>query len=113
MLLGSVISALSKDHDPSLLNSYAHVHALLLRADARLDMVPPNVDGALDDARMASQIAPTEGKVWRILANAEEAGGNVEQAIGALKEWKRVDPLFATKARKEVERLAPLLSSGS
>eukprot|EP00571_Detonula_confervacea_P012329 CAMPEP_0172300916 /NCGR_PEP_ID=MMETSP1058-20130122/2915_1 /TAXON_ID=83371 /ORGANISM="Detonula confervacea, Strain CCMP 353" /LENGTH=256 /DNA_ID=CAMNT_0013010863 /DNA_START=54 /DNA_END=824 /DNA_ORIENTATION=- len=107
-ILSSAISALSKDEDPTLLNSFAHAHALYLRADARLEMAPPNIDGAIADAKLASEIAPTERKVWRVLASAEEVGGNIKEAIDAIREGARIDPSFSTKAKKEIERLANL-----
>jgi len=75
-----------------------------------LELTPtPNIDGAIADATLASQMVPTERKVWRVLASAQEAGGNVEDAMEAVREWARVDPSFSTKAKKECERLAGLL----
>jgi hypothetical protein len=103
-ILTSVISDLTKG-DPVLMNSFAHAHALFLRADARLDMSPANIAGAIEDARLASRIAPSERKVWRILANAHEAKGDIVEAVNAVRQWGVVDPSFATKAKKEIERL--------
>lgn len=105
-LLNSAIEALSKDNDPILLNSFAIAHALYLRADTRLES--SNIEGAIADATTASQIAPNEGKVWRVLACANEAGGRIKDAIDALSRMAKVDPSYATKARKEIERLRGL-----
>lgn len=106
-ILSSVI-LLSKG-DPTLLNSFAHAHALFLRASARLDMNPPNIEGAIEDARLATELAPTESKGWRALAYAQEASGNVQGAIDAFREWAGVDVSFSTKSKKEIERLSCLL----
>ncbi len=130
-ILSSVISDLSKG-DPEMINSFAHAHALLLRADLRLDKcrrhrnerelhvgeVPLDhahaayteiVEGAIDDASLASQLTPSERKVWRILASAHEANGNIVEAINAVRKLGIVDPSFATKAKKEIERLRRFL----
>jgi len=104
-LLSSAVSAVTNDEDPTLVSSFAHAHALFLRADARLELNPPNIDGAIADAKLASQISPSEGKAWRVLASAYEAGGNIKDAIAAIEEMARVDPAFSTKAKKECERL--------
>lgn len=90
-------------------NSFAHAHALFLRADARLDKDPPNIEGAIEDAKLATEIAPTESKGWRALAYAQEASGNVQGAIDAFREWASVDVSFSTKSKKEIERLSRLL----
>jgi len=108
-LLTSAIAQVTKDNNPLLLQSYAHAHALYLRADVRLEMTPPDVKGAIDDAQLAVQIIPYEMKAWRVLASAEEAGGNLEAAIIAVKQWSKVDPSFSTKAKKEIERLMSTL----
>lgn len=98
-LITSVIQDLSKDSS----ESFAMFHALTIRADARLDA--NNVDGAIDDATLASKIFPSEGKAWRILAMAEERRGSIDSAIMAFSELARADPSFATKAKREIERL--------
>ena len=103
-LMTSVITDLSKNSNSALLISYAMFHALIIRADARLDT--NNIDGAIEDARLASKILPSEGKVWRILAHAEEQKGSFDSAIVALRELAKADPSFATKAKKEIERLS-------
>jgi (2Fe-2S) ferredoxin len=102
-LITSVIQDLSKDSDPVLMTSFAMFHALTFRADARLDA--NNVDGAIDDATLASKIFPLEGKAWIILAMAEERRGSIDSAIMAFSELARADPSFATKAKREIERL--------
>lgn len=104
-LLTSAITQLTKEDNPLLSNSYAYGHALYLRADARLEKSPMDTKGAINDARLAVQIVPKEIKAWRVLASAEEAGGNTEAAISAIHQWIKVDPSFATKAKKEIERL--------
>lgn len=108
-LLTSAISAVTDGEYETLLHSFAHAHALLLRADARLDLSPPNNDGAIADATRSSQISPAERKVWRVLESAHEAEGNVPEAIAAVREMARVDPAFATKAKRECARLEGLL----
>jgi hypothetical protein len=107
-ILSSVIADLSKE-DSSLVNSFARARALFLRADARLDMSPKNIAGAIDDATLASKLAPSERKVWRVLSNAHEANGNIAEAINAVRNLGVVDPSFATKAKKEIERLQRLM----
>jgi hypothetical protein len=107
-ILNSVISDLSTG-DPVLINSFAHAHALFLRADSRLDMLPANVEGAIDDATLASQLAPSERKVWLVLASAHEANGNIVEAINAVRQLGIVNPSFATKSKIEIERLRSLM----
>lgn len=107
--LTEAISAVTKDEDQSLLTSFAHAHALSLRADARLDMSPPNIEGAIADAKHATQLAPSERKVWRVLASAYEAAGSINDAINAVRELLKVDPHFSTKAKNEIDRLASLM----
>ena len=99
-LLNSAIEALSKDNDPILQNSFARAHALYLRADTRLET--SNIEGAVADATTASQVAPNEGKVWRVLACSLEADGRIKDAIDALKNMAKVDPSYSTKARNEI-----------
>ncbi|KAL9180286.1 hypothetical protein ACHAXT_008256 [Thalassiosira profunda] len=102
-LLTNAIKAVSDDR---LQSSFAHAHALFLRADAQLDLSPPDIDGAVADAELACKITPREGKAWRVLASAHEASGNFKAAIDALRECARADPSFSTKAKNEIERLA-------
>ncbi len=71
-----------------MINSFAHPHAFVLRADTRLDMLPANVEGAVDDATLASQLTPLERNVWLVLASAHEANGNIAEAINAVKNWE-------------------------
>lgn len=108
-LLTSAITQLTKDDNPILTKSYAHGHALYLRADIRLEKSPPDVERALIDARLAIQIIPSEIKAWRVVASAEEAAGNLEGAITAVKEWSKVDHSFSTKANREIERLLSMM----
>jgi (2Fe-2S) ferredoxin len=103
-LMTSVITDLSKNSNPALMTSFAMFHALTKRADARLET--NNIDGAVEDAKLAAKIYPSEGKVWRILASAEEQRGSLDSAIVALTELARADPSFATKAKNEIERLS-------
>ena len=104
-LLTSAITQLTKDENHVLSRSYAHGHALYLRADIRLDKTQPDVEGALNDSRLAVQFVPKEIKAWRVLASAEEAAGNLDAAILAVRKWIEVDHSFATKANCEIERL--------
>lgn len=107
-ILSSAINVLSKDKDPTLLDSFAHAHALMARSDARLEMSPQNTEGAVKDAKLACEIAPTDRKVWRVLGRAVEASGNIKEAIDAVREGARIDPAFSTKAKIEIKRLASL-----
>lgn len=91
--------------DPALNNSSVHAHALYLRADARLALSPPEIDGSIADALLATQLRPNERKGWRALANAYEADGNAKGAIEAIANIAKVDPSFSTKAKNEIERL--------
>lgn len=107
--LSSAIETLTTPNDPTLLNSFCRAHALFLRADVRLEMGTPDVSGAVDDARLASQIAPGERRVWRVLASAYEADGKIKDAIEAFRTLARVDTSFASKAKNEIARLSVLL----
>lgn len=126
-LLTSAISAITKDDDPALVNSFAHAHALYLRADARLDLLAssssttqttitttttPNNNilyGAVNDAKKSTRIHPTEGRAWQTLSRVQEANGNIQEAMDAVEEWARLNPSFGTKAKREMERLVGLL----
>ena len=102
-LLTSVVDALSSD--PILALSSANARALMLRADARLECMPPKVDGAVEDSRRATVLDPAYGKAWRVLADAEEKAGNMEGAISAVRRWGEAEPDLIQKARREIERL--------
>ena len=104
-LLNSAISQLTKDSNPLLSKSYAHGHALYLRSDVRLEKSPPDIHGAIQDAKMAVSIVPKEIKAWRVLASAHEADDDIEEAIRVVREWKSIDSSFGTKAMREIERL--------
>ena len=99
-----VIDNLSSNGDYS--SSRALSHALTIRADARLDIFPPNVGGGLEDSLQATAIDPLNGRAWRVLADAEEAVGDIKSAIEATLRWGEADPSFATKAKNEVDRLS-------
>ena len=103
-LVTPVIESLSANDDYS--SSRALSHALTIRADARLDCFPPIAEGALEDSRRAAAINPLNGRAWRVLADAEEANGDIESAIQATARWGEVDPSFATKAKNEIARLS-------
>ena len=104
-LLNSAISQLTKDFNPVLSKSYAHGHALYLRSDVRLEKSPPDIYGALQDAKLSVSIVPKEIKAWRVLASAHEADDDIEKAIGVVREWKSIDSSFGSKAKREIERL--------
>ena len=99
-----MIESLSASEDYS--SSRALSHALTIRADARLDCFPPIAEGALEDSKRATAVNPLNGRAWRVLADALEANGNIEDAIQATSRWGEVDPLFATKAKNEIARLS-------
>lgn len=88
-------------------------HALVLRADAYLELVPrldENVDSALNDAEKAtkSRVNRLNGRSWRVLADAKEAKNDIAGAMQALKEWSKSSPKFSKKALAELDRLAKL-----
>eukprot|EP00978_Attheya_sp_CCMP212_P021006 scaffold60834_cov44-Attheya_sp.AAC.5 len=109
-LLKSIITSLDKDDVLKESNANGHAHAM--RASLRLDNHQPQksdfLDGALEDAQLACQILPREGKHWRILADALEAAGDPKGAMDAIQQWAQVDPAFRTKAQKELARLSQL-----
>ena len=72
-------------------------------------MSPPNFDGAIEDAKLTTELVPAERKAWRVMADAQEANGNIEGAINAIEEWASIDVSFSVKSKKEIERLSLLL----
>jgi len=116
-ILTPIVEALSsasstEDGRDALHQSTALAHALVLRADAYLEqaLLSPDAtvhaDKAHADARMAIAIDHLDGRAYRLLADVEEALGNVIGAMEALSKWAEVNPSFGTKARKELARLA-------
>jgi len=103
-MVTSVIHALERDESAGM-NSHALASAFVMRADARLELAMPNVEGALADSRRAAAIDPGNGRVWRVLAESEEASGNLDNAVAAVRKWGQIDPESATKAAKESDRL--------
>ena len=96
-------------HSPS--NTTVMAHALILRAEARLEMVPhldENLDLALSDALRASEINHTDGRIWRVVADVKEAKRDIVGAILAIKQWSNCNPNFSKKALKELERLSTI-----
>lgn len=116
ILTPAIISLLSeKSNSNSLDESTALAHALVLRADAYLEQTLLSLDSntihdAHADAQMAISINHLDGRAYRVLADAEEALGNVIGAMEAVSKWAEVNPSFGTKARNELARLA---SAGS
>lgn len=104
-MVTSVIYALERDDCNVGKDSHALASAFVMRADARLALDEPNVEGALADSRRAAAIDPSNGRVWRVLAESEEASGHLDKAVAAVKKWGQVDPESATKAAKESDRL--------
>jgi len=100
-ILTAAIEALSEEEG----KSFARAHALYLRADARLDL--DNIEDAIKDAKLSTQINPQEGKAWCKLSRAHEAKGNINEAVKATKEWIQADQ--STKAKRELERLYDLM----
>jgi len=109
----------STDENANSLNkSTALAHALVLRADAYLEQTQLSPGGsgskineAHTDAQMAISIDHLDGRAYRVLADAEEALGNVLGAMEAVSKWAEVNPGFGTKARNELARLASADSS--
>jgi len=103
----------TEDGQDALHESTALAHALVLRADAYLEqaLLSPDAtciyaDKAHADARMAIAINHMDGRAYRLLADIEEALGNVIGAMEAVSKWAEVNPSFGTKAKKEMARLA-------
>lgn len=109
----------------------ALIHATILRANLYLETTPQNVPLALVDAhKCESLITSIEsycnmnqdckhildsssflfGKVYRVLAESEEAAGNYDEAKGAISKWVQLNPSFQKKAEKDVQRLNQLLN---
>ena len=105
-LLNSVIKSLQQDE--MLQKSKAFAHALVMRADSKLEMIPCDIKDALKDAYLATEIDDIHGKAWRTIADAEERDGNTIKAIEAVSKWAECNPLFATKATNEISRLSSL-----
>jgi len=104
----------------TLHRSTALSHALVLRADAYLEQSyfsspssPSAVDLAHADAQTAVSIDHLEGRAYRLLAEVEEARGNVLGAMDAVSMWAEVNPSFGVKAKNELSRLASVGGSGS
>jgi len=114
--LASTSSSTEEVDQDALHESTALAHALILRADAYLEQaqLSPNttihIDKAHVDVQMAISIDHLDGRAYRLLADVEEAMGNVIGAMEAVSKWAEVNPSFGTKARK---RLARLASTGS
>jgi len=110
-IIKSLMSTSSSTEDDALHESTALAHALVLRADAYLEqaLFSPDTtihDKAHADAQMAISIDHMDGRAYRLLADVEEALGNVIGAMEAVSKWAEVNPSFGTKARKELARLA-------
>jgi len=73
-----------------------------------MDMVPKDLEGARNDALYASKIDPDNGKHWRVLAEVEEEMGEISKAIEAVQKWAEMEPVFLSKAKKEMSRLQVL-----
>ena len=103
-LLTSVISALEKDE--VLGQSSATLSSCLVkRADARLMLSTPNIEGSITDIKRAASIRPNDSLIWRIMAEAEEMRGNVNAAIEAMSTCAELDSSFQAKASNEITRL--------
>lgn len=103
--MSSVISALEKKED--LKDSPAMAHAHVMRAKAYLKKGV--YEDAVTDAECAVALDPAHDQAWRTLADAQEAAGNVQGAVEALKRWSKASPSFSTKANREIQRLRELL----
>jgi len=113
--------------DSTLCKSTALAHALVLRADAYLEQIPPSssltdnnlevTKDAYNDVQKAIEINHyvDDGRAYRILADVQELSGNVLGAMEAVTKWAEVNPSFRTKAKKELARLSAVssISSGS
>lgn len=129
-LLSSVIDQLSSDvTNDDLKGSMALLHATLMRSNVYLEMIPPNIPFALKDVHYCVKLigfmegiinkdhqqlfessSVLFGKVYRVLADAEEASGNYNGAKNAILEWIRLNPSFKAKAEKDLLRLNRMLN---
>mmetsp|Transcript_29 Transcript_29/g.62 ORF Transcript_29/g.62 Transcript_29/m.62 type:complete len:288 (-) Transcript_29:734-1597(-) len=109
--LTSVINSLHQQGDATA-TSTAMAHALILRADAYLDCIPPNTEEALKDALQAISLNEhvSNGRAWRILADAKEIMGDIRGAMEAVSTWSEKNVLSSGKAKKELERLSKKLN---
>lgn len=105
-----------------LKQSTAMAHALILRADLRLEifsttlMAKSNqsveegdfdyIQFALEDALRAVEIDTLDGRGWRVVADVKEAMGDVLGAMEAVSKWATCNPSFVVKAKKEMDRLS-------
>jgi len=99
--LSSVIAALEKKKE--LKDSFAMAHAHSMRAKVYMKM--GDYAKAACDADCAVKLDATNDKAWRTLADAQEAAGNVQDAVTTLRHWSKASPSFSTKANKEIQRL--------
>jgi hypothetical protein len=96
-------------------------HALILRADAYMEIQPSNLEQARHDINQALEIISSGegvdtntnissealvGRAWRIKADIEEKSGNILEAMAAVSKWAESSPMFRTKAKKELSRLS-------
>lgn len=86
--------------------STAMAHALILRADAYMECIPPSTQEALDDAMHAIKLNDLKGRAWRVLADVKEAMGDIKGALDAVSKWAKKNPFFTAKAKKELDRLS-------
>lgn len=109
-LYDSVIAKLTSTNE--LNESSAVAHAYRARAKYHLDVNEYELarQDALEAIRIRSgsavdSLLKTELKVYRLLADAEEALGNFDGAVEAYREWKQLDPPSGTKLNGEIQRL--------
>jgi hypothetical protein len=105
----SVISKLMASEDFS--TSGVLAHALSCRASYHLELGENH--HAIEDALQVlafgtTASAKTRSRVYRVLADAHEGNGNLKEAIQALQEWYKMDPIVRTKVQKEIQRLNEL-----
>jgi len=127
-----VDSLVNADTDVAdLKQSTAMAHALILRADLRLEMFSTTlmlarsrsnqsveveegegdldytgIQFALEDALRAVEIDTLDGRGWRVVADAKEAMGDVLGAMDAVSKWATCNPSFVVKAKNEMDRLS-------
>jgi tetratricopeptide (TPR) repeat protein len=106
-LYNSVVSKLMASEEFS--SSGVLAHALSRRARYYLELGENHhaIEDALQTLTFGSSTvcAKTRSRAYRVLADAHEGLGNLQEAIQALQEWYKMDPIVRTKLQKEIQRL--------
>lgn len=119
-LFSSVLKVLTSDTE--LGNSFARVHAQVLRASARCNahlydealLDTKEAIGVVEDCQKqqessasssSSALSLLSARAYRIQAEAYEGLGRIPEAIESLRQWAKCDESFRTKVMNEIQRL--------